>query len=196
MRYVRNRRQKCEPRKQGIVSLVWKSSYSRSSRGLKTMRREQAVQCRLGRVGWVSATKITWVEENITALCNEERPMERSERDRKGDLTRANGRKYLKRLARGENRTSDRACISRGAYVGTAVCLDSGIACVTLFKKIYIWIAKLGRTRAHEIREMRAQNTQFYEKKMYVLYILINSNGGWKKIIRDDTQHFIFILIH
>lgn len=40
-----------------IALLAWKSSYS--SRGLETMRREQPVQCRLGRAGWVSATKIT-----------------------------------------------------------------------------------------------------------------------------------------
>lgn len=41
-----------------IALLAWKSSYSR--RGLaETMRREQTVQCRLGRAGRVSATKIT-----------------------------------------------------------------------------------------------------------------------------------------
>lgn len=40
-----------------IALLAWKSSYF--SRGLETMRREQPVQCRLGRAGWVSATKIT-----------------------------------------------------------------------------------------------------------------------------------------
>lgn len=30
-----------------------------ASRDLETMRRERPVQCRLGRAGWVSATKIT-----------------------------------------------------------------------------------------------------------------------------------------
>lgn len=67
------------------------------------MRREQAVQCRLGRVGWVSATKITSVEENITALCNEERPMERSERDRMG-ASRARIEGNTLEEARGEER--------------------------------------------------------------------------------------------
>lgn len=41
-----------------IALLAWKSSYS--SRALETMRAESnLVQCRLGRAGWVSATKIT-----------------------------------------------------------------------------------------------------------------------------------------
>lgn len=54
----------------------------------------------------MSATKITPVEENITALCNEERPIGRSERDGKG-ASRARMEGNNLEEARGEERRGE-----------------------------------------------------------------------------------------
>lgn len=79
------------------------------------------MQCRLGRAGRVSATKIT--PADITALCNQERPMERrSEREKRGRGGHCEWKGNTREEARG-----GRGEEQREIYISRGACIRSGL---------------------------------------------------------------------